>query len=233
MPLRRRHSRALAAILLIPSGAACTILVAWAGALDAQLRERAPYRYVDFDPRESMPWPSWIPDAWKSWDSDVPVEHVAKGVDESISFCVLVRKRSDNLMELPPEWIRMPVHPTLVGQIAVQKSLCGFPFPALGMEAGRGPYFGSTSTFAPAPKLAGGLGPLRKGTPPVMLPVIPLLQGFFLDTLLYAPVTLILWRLGVLLRARLRIARNLCPVCGYTLAGLPAPAVCPECGGER
>ncbi|MBX3402198.1 MAG: hypothetical protein KF699_02185 [Phycisphaeraceae bacterium] len=64
----------------------------------------------------------------------------------------------------------------------------------------------------------------------VHLPLKPLFPGFYFNTALFASLwwALLFWRP---LRRRRRIARGLCPMCGYSLAGLPpATDKCPECG---
>lgn len=64
------------------------------------------------------------------------------------------------------------------------------------------------------------------------LPWRPIWPGFLLDTGLYATAWIMLF--GGIFGARrlLRLRRNHCPSCGYSLAGQTIPG-CPECGWKR
>lgn len=53
----------------------------------------------------------------------------------------------------------------------------------------------------------------------------------WMPTLLTATVTAVAWRLDAL--ARRKVRAGMCTQCGYSLAGLKAGAVCPECGAAR
>jgi hypothetical protein len=62
------------------------------------------------------------------------------------------------------------------------------------------------------------------------LPVFPLWPGFALNTLFYATIAWVLWRIPILIRRHRRRARNLCVKCAYDRAGLGTGVACPECG---
>ncbi len=64
------------------------------------------------------------------------------------------------------------------------------------------------------------------------LPLLPLWPGFLINTLFYALLLLIAWRLPGVLRRAVRRRRGRCVRCGYSRDGLDAGVACPECGAE-
>ncbi|MCA9277496.1 MAG: hypothetical protein H6815_01760 [Phycisphaeraceae bacterium] len=69
----------------------------------------------------------------------------------------------------------------------------------------------------------------KEGVPNV-LPFMPVVPGFIINTLFYATI----W-LGITLgigawRSRRRIRQNRCARCGYSREGLESASACPECG---
>lgn len=64
------------------------------------------------------------------------------------------------------------------------------------------------------------------------LPLMPIWRGFFINTVVYAVVILLvpLMRAPRAVRRAIRTHRGLCPNCNYDLHGLTDGAPCPECG---
>lgn len=62
------------------------------------------------------------------------------------------------------------------------------------------------------------------------LPLLPLWPGFLINTLFYALLLCIAWRLPGVLRRAVRRRRGRCVGCGYDRDGLDPGAACPECG---
>lgn len=88
------------------------------------------------------------------------------------------------------------------------------------------------SIVSPGRSESGGVS-IPDWVPDGRLPVRPLWLGFAANTALYFVVISLLWHVAISLRARLRRRAAGCPRCGYDLTGLPAPAICPECGSAR
>lgn len=84
------------------------------------------------------------------------------------------------------------------------------------------------------PVLRGGLSVSRldprKGSRAAILPLIPMWAGLAADAAIFGAGFGLLMLAASGLRRELRRRRGHCPRCGYTLSGLPAPGVCPECG---
>jgi hypothetical protein len=85
------------------------------------------------------------------------------------------------------------------------------------------------------PVLRGGLAvsrlDQRKKGRAIVLPLIPMWAGLAADTAIYGGGLELAWLASLGVRRTIRRRRGLCPRCGYALAGLSAPVVCPECGG--
>lgn len=65
---------------------------------------------------------------------------------------------------------------------------------------------------------------------PRFLPLLPIIPGLLIDSALYGGVLFgAAWLVHTGLR-RLRLRPSTCGTCGYDHRGLPADAVCPECG---
>lgn len=64
------------------------------------------------------------------------------------------------------------------------------------------------------------------------LPLLPLWPGFLINTLFYALLLFIAWRVPFALRRAVRRRRGRCGACGYDRAGLDVAAACPECGAH-
>ncbi len=64
----------------------------------------------------------------------------------------------------------------------------------------------------------------------LMLPVQPLPLGIAVNTATFALAWFTALVIPRAIRSILRRNRHRCIACGYALAGLPATAVCPECG---
>jgi hypothetical protein len=62
------------------------------------------------------------------------------------------------------------------------------------------------------------------------LPLRPIWTGLVLNTVFYALAVWCLWQALSMSRRYRRRARGQCVRCGYSLAGLALPTVCPECG---
>ncbi|MEQ9095993.1 MAG: hypothetical protein RIE32_06990 [Phycisphaerales bacterium] len=82
----------------------------------------------------------------------------------------------------------------------------------------------------PSPVASGGSPTRYAVTDRFALPLLPIWPGFLLNTLLYALLLFIAWRLPGVLRRAVRRRRGRCVGCGYDRGGLDAGAACPECG---
>lgn len=68
--------------------------------------------------------------------------------------------------------------------------------------------------------------------PPIVLPLIPIWRGFFINTIFYTAIVLILWSSSFASRRMIRRKRGLCIKCVYDLRG-DISTGCPECGWGR
>jgi hypothetical protein len=133
-----------------------------------------------------------------------------------------------------PSWARATMLPFLGGRA---------PWPAPGAASdcwivARGwPFRALWCTWrfrgTPATKLEGGI-PLPDWNAaanwPRALPFLPRWPGLILDFLFYALCWIVLVHLVVGFRRWRTPLPGHCPRCNYDLAGIPEPAVCPECG---
>lgn len=65
---------------------------------------------------------------------------------------------------------------------------------------------------------------------PVVIPYMPVWRGALGDTVCFATAWRGVFAVAAAVRRRFRKRLGHCQCCGYDLSGLPAPAMCPECG---
>ncbi|MEX2217648.1 MAG: hypothetical protein WD749_02715 [Phycisphaerales bacterium] len=104
----------------------------------------------------------------------------------------------------------------------------GWPFPALACSVHWKTQIANADIIY---TVRGGLQlPRDSEFNPRALPLSPVWWGFALDTAIFGVAWLGLLTAGAAARRRRRTRRARCPHCGYSTAGLPAGAACPECG---
>jgi hypothetical protein len=118
------------------------------------------------------------------------------------------------------------------GEIRLVCDLWQFGWPFVSLQSQSCLRFSYSSTTANG--YVHGNGPIwwREGIPVagVPIPVRPIWPGFLINTLFYAAIAAAARAAHIAHRSRKRRRNNQCPSCGYSLLGLTAPGVCPECG---
>ncbi|MCC6676791.1 MAG: hypothetical protein IT436_06570 [Phycisphaerales bacterium] len=243
---RRRIRRALArAVLALVAGAMMTVLVAWAVARFVRLSTTGVEIYSDTGELIRCELHQWKLPGVNRVGFFPTGAVLAQVKDDDVPF-VVHDAAADSLRRFLKEsaWPgshRAPdpeADPSITWAGVIQDAR-GWPMPALGCEW----TYDSNQMFRwPPPTqpwlpLSGGIA-LKSTTasndPSTFraLPYLPIWPGLLADTAFYAIlISLAVFTVGRV-RGFLRLRRNRCPSCGYSLAGLTTPG-CPECGWKR
>lgn len=234
-----RSRRAIAALLVfVLLGALATVLSSWAiHAAQWYARDRATGGPLTYWHSGLTPLP---PEAW-------PAVRIARRVpvplDGTSVQAIFTRA------QVGVGWMREKHEarsvesrgptPSTIQEMLVRTTI-GWPWPAMRRDAydamrsqGRTLY---PYAATPPVSLAGGLeiGPPRRRShnDRFALPLLPLWPGFLLNTLFYALLLFIAWKVPGTLRRAVRRRRGRCERCGYDRGGLDPHAACPECGAD-
>jgi hypothetical protein len=191
------------------AGAVVNVLVAWGCMVWVPASESR----VVLAPHEQ---PSWLCTVPSHWPGSAHV--VSQRTGFGVLFMTATRDASQAGAQLPDVWIQSSYS-------------SGWPFIAMESEnrvevpgaGGRSDYWGYGQRYPLW--IPGRVMDWEQS----MLPLRPVLPGFFLGTLVWAATSFGLAWGCVSLRREARRRRGRCESCGYDLSGTPA-GVCPECG---
>jgi hypothetical protein len=200
--MKRARRVILIALVFLLIGAAVNVGVAWVS-LFVWSSNRA---LVSMAPR----WPSGVPADWPEPEREV--WYRTRGWDER---------------EMAAGQGGDPMFPGQVGPWrVVHRAMvieAGWPLRSLRGMAWSGPH-------GQAAVRRGSIGAIRLDDNSI-LPFVPVMPGFAVDTVLYAAVAAAAWYGPGAARRAIRRSRSACISCGYSRAGLAHDAPCPECGG--
>lgn len=202
------------------AGAVLNVVVAWSGAMcyvDDKLRSERR--------TEATSWPIDVPSTWPP-----PRDRVDREI------------RSDHREQV---WGENGKTGDDYHFYQCKRTLCGWPLASMTGwtcveghrpgEPGKQSRFDSWSRgMLKAPPWLLNLGSWLRGAKLARssIPYIPWWPGFVVNTAFYTAILSSVVVVPRAIRRWRRISRNLCPACGYQLAGLSGVGKCPECGRE-
>ncbi|MEO1535495.1 MAG: hypothetical protein AAFS11_08040, partial [Planctomycetota bacterium] len=136
-------------------------------------------------------------------------------------------RRNATVLRSVPSWVDKPRADGTVG-VYTSSIAWGFPFRCMATQSEydystRSNPFRSTWIFQLPSWISQGHF--------VLLPLAPILSGWFGNALFWSALTFMALFLPGMAHSRRRTQRGLCPACGYDLAGV-TDRPCPECGAK-